>query len=376
MKSKISPFWKTFSAYDTISLMSQLYDGYDENTHSVPIVVLDSQKTKEYVEKNIHICGVKDSKTIEDLVVGQSLEYSDDKELFFKKENSHLDHYIVKINWDKLHEEAGKCHDLEAQEPYGVIQQEKIMRKIVLEKSARLHTNTFIVTESDLGSYVSEPTNEDNYSYAKGLDYHIQFIATLLQMEQNEFITILGFDFNFDAERTLVKEVFSKYSALYPVADHIYLPAKHCQVLIEITENNKTDTGNLTHPNTNTPSQTNSSHANLFKISFKNTVYNHKTALLTLNDIEIQIPPNTNQDYLCRVIFSNQTAMKKKWDWIEIIENKAWGDTEQKDNKDFWRKTYNAAHEVNTRIATEIGIKNFLLTKPTTTVQINPLYLP
>lgn len=60
----------------------------------------------------------------------------------------------------------------------------------------------------------------------------------------------------------------------------------------------------------------------------------------------------------------------KEWTWDEMLE-KWGGNYEDKDN---WRKVYNAGREVNIKVASETAIKDLLLVKKLT-VAINPKYL-
>lgn len=83
----------------------------------------------------------------------------------------------------------------------------------------------------------------------------------------------------------------------------------------------------------------------------------------------INIPRNTNQAQLCNALFSEP---EKEWDWSEMLE--AWGYDETAYKKDDWRKVYNTAREVNTKVAIETSVKD-LLTVTQKTVQINPNYL-
>lgn len=84
---------------------------------------------------------------------------------------------------------------------------------------------------------------------------------------------------------------------------------------------------------------------------------------------KIQIPPDTDQELLCKVILRNKNAMSRRWNWDEIIE--AWGDVPEKDD---WRKVYNAGRGVNEQVEKKTTIDNFLIVK-TKTLQLNPDFL-
>jgi len=84
---------------------------------------------------------------------------------------------------------------------------------------------------------------------------------------------------------------------------------------------------------------------------------------------KIQIPPNTNQERICRIIFKNTNNMKRLWSRDELVEK--WGE-----NPDMigWRVVYNAAREINKKVAIETNIKD-LLTIKKVSVRLNPKYL-
>ncbi len=83
----------------------------------------------------------------------------------------------------------------------------------------------------------------------------------------------------------------------------------------------------------------------------------------------IQIPANSNQDALCRIIFKNKDSRKKQWSTDEILHR--WGGNYFQ--PDSWRKVYNAAREVNKKVAMYTKVKN-LLTVKKYSVELNPQY--
>lgn len=99
-----------------------------------------------------------------------------------------------------------------------------------------------------------------------------------------------------------------------------------------------------------------------YELSYKNrTIY----FLGTL----IKIPEDTNQEYLCNIIFKDLIAMQKIWSWDEVLEE--WNVVIEKED---WRKVYEAAREVNTKIATKTKIEDLLIATKKT-VRVNPKYL-
>jgi len=97
--------------------------------------------------------------------------------------------------------------------------------------------------------------------------------------------------------------------------------------------------------------------------------YNQAAHKILFMDKEIDIPSNTNQDSLCKVIFEDRGSLRKEWNCDEIVEK--WGDSPKKTD---WRKVYNAAREVNTKVAIETGEKDLFIVRTLTTT-LNPKYL-
>jgi len=100
--------------------------------------------------------------------------------------------------------------------------------------------------------------------------------------------------------------------------------------------------------------------------------YNSTSGHLNFNRKTISIPKDTYQDALCRVLLKDKKSMRKVWVWDEILDE--WGGKYQYDDKQAWRKVYNAAREVNQKVATETATKDFLIVK-TKEIAVNPKYL-
>lgn len=126
------------------------------------------------------------------------------------------------------------------------------------------------------------------------------------------------------------------------------------------------------------------------KVRFSSDLYDDMgKPTLKLFSKDIEIPKNTNQDYLCKVIFlkfpkesyddldekelEKSQYGQKEWSWEEIVT--IWGDESSSYDKKNWRKVYNAARSVNGLIAKETMIKDFFLTTTINSVKINPQYL-
>lgn len=91
---------------------------------------------------------------------------------------------------------------------------------------------------------------------------------------------------------------------------------------------------------------------------------------LSFKGKEIPIPEG-DQDALCRVLFKDKKSMSKHWSYDQILE--AWGGNYE--DKDAWRKVYNAGREINKKVALSTTINDLIGVKTRTTF-INPKYLP
>ena len=99
--------------------------------------------------------------------------------------------------------------------------------------------------------------------------------------------------------------------------------------------------------------------------------YDINTGIIKFMGKEIEIPLNTNLEMVARVVLKNVNNMKRKWSWDEIVEENR-EDTELFDD----RKIYIAARAINDKVAQATAIKDLLICKPTSTVQLNPDFLP
>jgi len=106
------------------------------------------------------------------------------------------------------------------------------------------------------------------------------------------------------------------------------------------------------------------------KKPFSPPSYNETSYTIWFKDKDIPIPPNSNQNSLCKVIFKNKSSLRKEWSWDEMLEK--WGGSYE--DKEAWRKVYNAGREVNKKVAIETGVKDFLIVKKLT-IAVNPNYL-
>lgn len=98
--------------------------------------------------------------------------------------------------------------------------------------------------------------------------------------------------------------------------------------------------------------------------------YDINSGIISFLGKKIQIPLNTHSEMICRVVLKNDVNMKKSWSWDRIVEL----NHERVEDFDY-RKIYVAARLINSKVAQITQITDMLLTKPTSTVQLNPRFL-
>ena len=98
--------------------------------------------------------------------------------------------------------------------------------------------------------------------------------------------------------------------------------------------------------------------------------YDINTGIITFLGKKIEIPLNTRLEIVCRIVLKNLNNMKRKWSWDEVVES-------YRSNPDDYnsRQIYIAVRSVNEKVAIETQTKDFFITKPTTTIQLNPQFL-
>lgn len=98
--------------------------------------------------------------------------------------------------------------------------------------------------------------------------------------------------------------------------------------------------------------------------------YDQNTGIITFMGKQVEIPLNTNLEMVCRIVLKNNSNMKRKWSWDEIIE----ANREAVDNYTA-RQIYTAVRSINEKVAQETQVKDLFISKPTSTVQLNPKFL-
>jgi|GEM_PF-4676957 len=104
------------------------------------------------------------------------------------------------------------------------------------------------------------------------------------------------------------------------------------------------------------------------KSKFQTPAYNTISHKIFFAGVEIQLPYDSDQDLLCKVLMENDRAIRREWSWDEIFEQ--WGEPHSKED---WRRVYNAGREVNQKIACETTIKDLLLVHKFS-IALNPKY--
>lgn len=100
----------------------------------------------------------------------------------------------------------------------------------------------------------------------------------------------------------------------------------------------------------------------------KNLSFDETKSLLKIDEAIVKLQKNSDQYHLLRIIFENKDERSKQWFYSEIAEKfdalANLGD----------KKFYNAAYQINQKIARETGLKDVFITT-TQSIQINPKYL-
>ncbi len=97
---------------------------------------------------------------------------------------------------------------------------------------------------------------------------------------------------------------------------------------------------------------------------------------ICLGNKRVPIPHNTDMESLCKVVFSERLG--SIWSWDEVMTHDEWGESEyqvHENRKKWWRKIYNAAHDINEKVGRSTHIYDLLLIPTTKEVQINPQFI-
>lgn len=102
---------------------------------------------------------------------------------------------------------------------------------------------------------------------------------------------------------------------------------------------------------------------------------NYSNGILYFRDKEIDFRNKQNQKDLLATLFEDP---KKNWYYDEIQEkwDDRWEDVKETNPKakDYWKKFYSAGNDINTAVAIETQVKDFII-KNTKEIRINPKYI-
>jgi len=99
--------------------------------------------------------------------------------------------------------------------------------------------------------------------------------------------------------------------------------------------------------------------------------YNRKSSELIINEKTIKIQADTNQHYLCKILFNSKTSIKKDWEIYDIVE--AFG--EDTDMLKEWQEIiYNTVRHLNYKIQSVTGLEKFILYSNKKVI-VNPNYI-
>lgn len=107
------------------------------------------------------------------------------------------------------------------------------------------------------------------------------------------------------------------------------------------------------------------------RVMIQKIIYNKKSAELQIDDKIIKLKMETNQHYLCKILFASKYSMKKVWEIYDVVE--ALG--EDTENLDAWIKIiYATVRHLNEKIQVQTGLEKFILFGNKTII-VNPKYL-
>lgn len=375
MKTKISSSWKYFGIEDEIGLLSQIYDGFTFDTKEIEIACITSDEDQKIVDNNEFLCGIKNLTTLSLFKEYKVLQFNKSLDSSKKAKNNTLKIYKAKINWNNLPRLTAYLHDKEAIKPYGEQKQQEILCRLIIKESIKQKQSRFLINEEILGEYTANGIDYNTFSHEKSPARNVRFLTTILSLEDLNMLDIIQSSFHFDSQSRTIKMQSEFSLSFFANPQKICLPAAHCLLFIELSP--KTIKFTDQFPNKSLSNIRGFidkfiSHSQSLAIKVN---YDSQNAILNIKNKTVVFSSNTNQDYLLRVLFSTNKDLFRKWSWDEIIEHDDWGDEECKDDKELWKTIYNASCEINKKVEEKTGIKDFLTTKPVSTVQINTTFL-
>lgn len=236
MKISISPLWKELNIEDQVSLVTQLYDAYNDKPAVVEIVLNNSSKAKKYIENNSTVCSIKNRGTIDAFQIYKVLDQVLSDKIPTRDKSFDIDIFDMLVDWQALANYAGILHDHEATNPYGPNKQKNILREIIIKLKSYYQLSEFPISEKVLGCYSPLKKSIKNIRGDNSPDRHIQFTEALKGLQKDGFIEIVDLLFNFSEE--LVEDQNREYNFIHRIGFKStffdYLPAEHCQAVIRI----------------------------------------------------------------------------------------------------------------------------------------------
>lgn len=367
-----------------------------------------------------NVVGYEDEKIIETALANRVI--GDQKPIAEPwTKNNGVTAFNATIDWSRFQTDIEIAHDLKTaiNEVWGINKQKEFLKERIIQKCKVEKQSKIELTEQILGTFEEDSASSANDKLVlrqskNNWETHIEFCKAIRALGKDGFLSILGnIDINFDSDFTRAPKRW-----LYGDDRSRYYPPEHCKVRVKVLayekelemEPVKMALEMLKHDPDYPERQRRIEEArvertakrvielaqsnagnNATKIKFSSDLYDGRGLVLKLFGKEIKIPPDSNQHYLCQVIFLKmEDKLKdledfekaevggKVWSWDEIEEvsgGRIAPTDKQKGKKEEWRPFYNAAQSVNDLIAKETTIKDFFLTKPINTVQINPKYL-
>jgi len=93
-------------------------------------------------------------------------------------------------------------------------------------------------------------------------------------------------------------------------------------------------------------------------VKIKKVIYNKKSSELSFGDTVIKIQADSNEDYVCKTLFSSKSSMSKTWEVFDIVE--AMGE-DPFSEIDWNEKIYNTVRRLNDKIQKNTSLERFIL---------------
>lgn len=106
-------------------------------------------------------------------------------------------------------------------------------------------------------------------------------------------------------------------------------------------------------------------------VKVKKVKYNSKDAELIIDDRKVNLRADSNQHYICKILFSDNESVRKTWEIVDIVESMG----EHYSNPKYWKSSiYHSIRHLNEKIQIQTGLNKFIL-YDNKTIIVNPKYL-